>query len=67
MSDNVHDVILVGDGVAGLFCALNPVTVLTPAPICRDASSSWAQDGLAAARTIAAEAAHTSHASISAG
>jgi aspartate oxidase len=49
MPDNVHDVILVGDGVAGLFCALNPVTVLTPPSIGQDALSFWAQDGIAAA------------------
>src|SRR6202008_4014535 len=53
MSDNVHDVIIVGGGIAGLFCALKlvprPVTVLTGAPIGQGASSAWAQGGIAAA------------------
>src|SRR6266545_3142056 len=53
MSDNVHDVIIIGGGIAGLFCALKlaplPVTVLSAAPIGQGASSAWAQGGIAAA------------------
>ena len=44
---------IVGGGLAGLFCALKlaprPVTVLAAAPIGRGASSAWAQAGIAAA------------------
>ncbi len=47
------DVIIVGGGLAGLFCALRlaprPVTVLAAAPIGQGASSAWAQGGIAAA------------------
>ena len=46
-------VIVVGAGAAGLATALHlaplPVTVLTPAPLGRDAATGWAQGGLAAA------------------
>src|SRR5262249_57353635 len=45
--------IIIGGGIAGLFCALKlsprPVTVLTAAPIGQGASSAWAQGGIAAA------------------
>ena len=47
------DIVIVGGGLAGLFCALKlaprPVTVLTAAPIGEGASSAWAQGGIAAA------------------
>jgi L-aspartate oxidase len=47
------DVIIVGGGLAGLFCALRlaprPVTILAAAPIGEGASSAWAQGGIAAA------------------
>lgn len=46
-------VIIVGGGLAGLFCALRlaplPVTILSTAPIGEGASSVWAQGGIAAA------------------
>ena len=46
-------VLIVGGGLAGLFCALKlaptPVTVLAAAPIGEGASSAWAQGGIAAA------------------
>jgi len=49
------DVVIIGGGLAGLFCALKmaprPVTVLAAAPIGTGASSAWAQAGIAAAIT----------------
>ncbi len=47
------DILVVGGGLAGLFCALSlaptPVAILAAAPIGEGASSVWAQGGVAAA------------------
>ncbi len=50
---NADGALIVGAGLAGLFCALKlaprPVTVLSPMPLGFGASSAWAQGGVAAA------------------
>jgi L-aspartate oxidase len=47
------DVVIVGGGLTGLFCALKlaprPVTLIAAAPLGRGASTAWAQGGIAAA------------------
>ena len=60
MDQRAHDlietsghVVIVGAGLAGLFCALKlapqPVTLISTGPLGHGASSSWAQGGIAAA------------------
>jgi L-aspartate oxidase len=60
MNDKLHDltrsnhnIVIVGGGLAGLFCALKlaprPVTVISVAPLGQGASTAWAQGGIAAA------------------
>ena len=53
MRSSNTEIVIIGGGLAGLFCALKlapkAVTILAAAPIGRGASSAWAQAGIAAA------------------
>lgn len=53
MIDLTSPILIIGAGVAGLYTALKlgprPVTVITARPLGADASSAWAQGGMAAA------------------
>src|SRR3989440_7847897 len=53
MIKDSHEIVIIGGGLAGLFCALKlaprPVTIVTAASIGEGASTAWAQGGIAAA------------------
>lgn len=53
MPQNLPPIIIVGGGLAGVFCALKlaprPVAILSPTPVAASGSSFWAQGGIAAA------------------
>lgn len=53
LEDHYPSTVIVGAGLAGLYCALRmaprPVVVISPTPLGEDASSAWAQGGIAAA------------------
>lgn len=53
MPEKLPPILIVGGGLAGVFCALKlaprPVAILAPTPVAASGSSFWAQGGIAAA------------------